>query len=382
MLSVARLAENVVKLWLSIAARFQQVWRSLIALRNALLIGRVAVVAGIVLLLLLVRSWPIEVWNFYTKHSEALTPALAPLGTILVGLGTFAIGIGTMRVNRQQAKTSAQQAVITAFYNAVSRLASDKIEERLGGIYMLERISRDSPDDHWTVMETLTAFVRERTRAEAERLEKPLEQRKAELAHRLWEEAGRPEGRCAEFWNKAVDLETYGEPPATDIAAVLMVIARRSEDRLALERRGERVLDLGGAGLRKANLSKAHLQRANLTGTHLERADLSNAHLQRAILVGAHLERACLMAADLQVALLTRAYLYDAELDGACLQRAWLFRAHLHGADLTGARLEGAFLAGTEGLTQDQIEGAFGDLATKLPKGLTRPAHWMIQPAR
>ena len=61
-----------------------------------------------------------------------------------------------MRVARQQASTGAQQALIaertaitTAFHNAVNRLASDKIEERLGGIYILERIARESLDDHW-----------------------------------------------------------------------------------------------------------------------------------------------------------------------------------------------------------------------------------------
>jgi hypothetical protein len=43
-------------------------------------------------------------------------------------------------------------------------LGSDKLEVRLGGIYSLERISKESPDDYWTVMENLTAFVRERSR--------------------------------------------------------------------------------------------------------------------------------------------------------------------------------------------------------------------------
>jgi hypothetical protein len=196
MLSVTRLAADVAStIWPPLAARFQQVWRWLIAprdplnrailrVRGARLIyllsstygARLAVATGISLVLLLVLPWHAQerfsiskVWDFYTRNRDALTPALAPLGTILVGLGTIAVGIGTMRVNRQQAKTSAQQAVTTAFYNAVSRLASDKIEERLGGIYMLERISRDSLDDHWTVMETLTAFIRERTQPEAER---------------------------------------------------------------------------------------------------------------------------------------------------------------------------------------------------------------------
>ena len=93
-------------------------------------------------------SWISDVWGFYRANQTTLTPLLAPLGTILDGLGTFAIGIGTMGVSRQQAKTAVQQAVTTAFHNAVSWLASDKIEERLGGIYILERVARDSLNDH------------------------------------------------------------------------------------------------------------------------------------------------------------------------------------------------------------------------------------------
>jgi hypothetical protein len=107
-------------------------------------------------------SWVSAAWGFYKENQGSLTPLLAPLGTILVGLGTFAVGIGTMGVSRQQARTATQQVVTTAFHNAVSRLASDKTEERLGGIYILERVARDSLIDHWPVMETLTAFVRAR----------------------------------------------------------------------------------------------------------------------------------------------------------------------------------------------------------------------------
>ena len=67
---------------------------------------------------------------------------------------------------------------------AVEQLGSDKLEVRLGGIYSLERISKESPDDYWTVMENLTAFVRERSRRnEAERTSQDLEQRVSRRAY-------------------------------------------------------------------------------------------------------------------------------------------------------------------------------------------------------
>ncbi len=52
------------------------------------------------------------------------------------------------------------------FNRAVDQLGSEKLEVRLGAIYTLKRISRDPRyvDYRVPVLETLTAYVRERTR--------------------------------------------------------------------------------------------------------------------------------------------------------------------------------------------------------------------------
>jgi uncharacterized protein (DUF2126 family) len=65
-----------------------------------------------------------------------------------------------------------------------------------------------------------------------------------------------------------------------------------------------------------------------------------------------------------------------ADLTGAQLVGANLTRAQLKEADLTHAQLYGANLTGALGLTQAQVEAAFGDAATRLPTGLERPASW------
>jgi hypothetical protein len=44
---------------------------------------------------------------------------------------------------------------------AVNTKGEPNIEVRLGAIYALERIAFDSPRDHWTIMEVLTAYVRQ-----------------------------------------------------------------------------------------------------------------------------------------------------------------------------------------------------------------------------
>ena len=50
------------------------------------------------------------------------------------------------------------------YTKAIEQLGSEKLDVRIGGIYALERIARDSARDHPTVMEVLAAFIREHSR--------------------------------------------------------------------------------------------------------------------------------------------------------------------------------------------------------------------------
>jgi hypothetical protein len=154
---------------------------------------------------------------------------------------------------------------------------------RLGGIYSLERISKESPDDYWTVMENVTAFIRERSRRmEGERTSAAFDERVSRRAYFLWLEAGRPEGVGDLFWAYAVELEKFGGPPPTDITAALTMVMRRGERSRKRETENHWRLDLTDAILRKANLVAAHLEGAILFKAHLEGALLSHAHLEQA----------------------------------------------------------------------------------------------------
>jgi hypothetical protein len=135
----------------------------------------------------------------------------------------------------------AQEGQLTErFTRAIEQLGSEKLEVRLGGIYALERIARDSPKDHWTIMEVLTAFVRERAP-----------------------------------WLDDQPSSPGTEPPPlrTDIQAILTVLGRR----MRTHGKGEALplaLDLSRTDLRGANLGDAHLEGAILGGAHLEGVDL------------------------------------------------------------------------------------------------------------
>jgi hypothetical protein len=66
----------------------------------------------------------------------------------------------------RQAEVAQRDHVGEMFNRAVDQLGIEKLEVRLGAIYTLKRISRDPQyaDYKVPILETLTAYVRERTR--------------------------------------------------------------------------------------------------------------------------------------------------------------------------------------------------------------------------
>ena len=212
------------------------------------------------------------------------------------------------------------------FAKAIEQLGSDKREIRLGGIYALERVARDSARDYWPVIEVLTAYVREH----------------APLPPKAQQQAATPsERRTATRQPRRSDAPTHtvgprAAHPRSDIQAILTVIGRRQR---RFGNGEEQRLDLHGTNLPGAELPNAQLEGADLTG-----ANLTDAVLTEAVLTGAGLTGAGLRDADLTGAKLWEADLRGANLGGAILLEAELTEAHLREADLTRANLREAFL--------------------------------------
>jgi hypothetical protein len=83
-----------------------------------------------------------------------------------------------------------------------------------------------------------------------------------------------------------------------------------------------------------------------------------------------------LIGADLRATDLRGADLRGASLVGADLRGRSLALTDMTGADLRGADLSNTDLGSALFLLQSQVESAHGDRATRLPRTLTRPAHW------
>jgi hypothetical protein len=295
----------------------------------------------IVVLLVLFLDWYIAPEKPGERKDLVLAAAQILGGTAL--LSGLYFTWRNLQVNREGQITE-------RFTRAIDQLGetdddgNKRLEIRLGGVYALERIARDSEDDHGPIVEVLTAYVREHA---------PWPPKPSEAN----EEAPRPE---------------------PDVQAVLTVLGRRT--RYYGSGEGER-LDLAETDLRGSHLREAHLEGAVLREAHLEGARLSGARLEGAYLYKAHLEGARLAEARLEGAVLAAARLEGAHLEGAHLREArlegaYLYKAHLEGAHLERAHLEGADLSKAIGLTQEQIGLANGNRQTKLPDGLDHPARW------
>jgi uncharacterized protein YjbI with pentapeptide repeats len=207
--------------------------------------------------------------------------------------------------------------VTDRFNKAVDHVGSEKLEIRLGGIFALARIARDSPTDRSAIYEILSAYVR----------------------------------------LKSADPTGTPEAPNADIQAALTVLANRPISRHC----AKQVLDLTGARLRGADLNGGNFTNASFRDADLARAQFYAADLRAANFAGAGLQYA---------------YLRDARISHSNLTSADLSNASLRGCDCAGVLFAGTRLAETslidadlryaKYLTKEQISRSVVD-NTRLP---------------
>jgi hypothetical protein len=78
---------------------------------------------------------------------------------LTLGAGLFAAGV--LVYTARNFRLSREAQVTDRYTKAITQLGDDKPDVRIGGIYALERVARDSRRDHPAVMEVLAAFIRE-----------------------------------------------------------------------------------------------------------------------------------------------------------------------------------------------------------------------------
>ncbi len=236
------------------------------------------------------------------------------------------------RVTLEKTLNAAREGQLPDRYTkAVGQLGSDNLDVRIGGIYALQHIARDSPEIyHPMVIEVLATFVREHS-------------------HEQW---------------PLPKHETDPAPPRTtrpDVQAAANIICY--QDHIPY------LFDLAHVELPGAKLPGAKLQGVNFEGgAILDRANFINADLREARLSSASLHGTLLEYADLSGATLIGADLSYTTLKNVNLRGASLAFAHFHHADFTAMDLTGV-----------DLSKADLNMAT-WPEHVAPPPGWQLNP--
>ena len=233
---------------------------------------------------------------------------------------------------QEQADTAHQGLIYDRYQRGAQMLGSDVLSVRMAGIYALQRLAEEQPEQyHIQIMQLFCAFVRN------------------------------PAGSQ----DYPVEKYSYGETAVAlrlDIQAVMDSIGRRSNAGINIEQETDSFkLDLHSSDLRGARLEGHNLSESNLMNSDLSEAVMNQADLRGATLSGANLSKTVLENCDLEGASLTQADFTEAFVDGGNLSSSFMMgsifsdtifnRSNLSGANLCpatyfGSSFEGANLSG------------------------------------
>jgi hypothetical protein len=368
--------------------------------RTARFLGLLALFAVVVGTLLFLLDWYIAPDTSGERKDLILTLAQILGGAALL-TGLY-FTWRTLQVNREGQITD-------RFTRAIEQLGATsdeekkgrKVEIRVGGIYALERIARDSERDCWTIVRVLSAYIRENAPGLGGALSND---ERREIIRR------RAQYMYPQYQHEQLDIQA-----ALDVIKVLLEQCERQNGKRAGRPLYLNNTDLSFGDFRQANLEEASIRNAKLVGIRLRGANLRKAHLRTSVLMGADLRETNFEGADLEevnfeLARLNKATfgkatpdkladlrktnfeganlqevtfkgvdLREATFKGANLQKATFKEADLWGATVSDATLHGADLRGAKNLTQPKLEETSGDETTLLPSNLKPPMRWRVQ---
>ena len=221
------------------------------------------------------------------------------------------------------------------FKNAIEHLGSDSESIRMGGIYGLYHVVRESRGYADTVLKILCAHAKSiMAKPEYAKQEKPSNEITAilDVLFPIDYKNGKPD----DVLFVKVDISNWHLRGAD--------VNFRNMQRITGEGVNLSLARLHGAHLMETALLEANLMMADLSEANLMMADLSSANLSEADLAAANLSAANLMLADLSAADLSNANLLAADLAAANLSEANLSAADLSEANLSEANLSAAHL--------------------------------------
>ncbi|MEP4031946.1 pentapeptide repeat-containing protein [Roseibium polysiphoniae] len=308
-----------------------------------------AAIRNIGLVLVAVFGAPFLVWRSIVAQKQV---DIAEQGQITDRINKAVEGLGAEKVQKivdekprfrkkgGQWMTDADGVVVTAIRpdgkplveRSVYEISVPNLEVRIGSIYALERIAKDSLRDHLQIMEILCAYVRENSRVEG-----------LTPADEIIE---RPDVR-------------------SDLQVAITVLGRRSDRQMAKERSSKFRLDLQGSDLSGVDFS----------GGDFSAAKFHRCRLEASIFVDCHLSATQFFGSLLNYSDFARANLEGTRFDGATINKPIpsnggmnliLALANIYGATFIGSDISAIdYLGGVE-----ETNLTFGSKDTKLHPSL------------
>jgi uncharacterized protein YjbI with pentapeptide repeats len=255
------------------------------------------------------------------KGREHLFHIVAAVALLLGVLVTWTQFQYTANSNERVIIATREAQVTERLARAVEMLGKEDIAVRVGALYALERLARDSPKDYRTVMELLLTVVREHAP-----LPRPADVSPSDRRH---------------------DRQL--------VQAAMTIIGRRTLD--TDETRPYPHWRLSGT-----DLTDLWLSRGNYAGFTFMGADLSGSVLIATKLSGASFEGAVMQSVQLNDASLDRADFMNADLTCSSMQNVDASGSRFYGTRMIGASLSGK-LAGAKFNYADLTSGSlFGDV--------------------
>ena len=274
--------------------------------------------------------------EFWPTNFADWAEAVRNVGLVAGGIAAFGVAAWALHLNRLRTRNDgrrlandAQRLITDTYVKAIEQLGHGKMEVRLGAIYALERIARDAEDFdlHWSIMETLCAYVRERPASEWGKKAEQNEDQSADVPIA-----------------KNVSSEKRVRPP-TDIQAILSVLHRRSDHRKMLEQEKSLLLNFRFFDWTNANLHEIHLDGADLVYTYFNNSNLAGSSFIGCDMRGATFNNAHLFHTDLTKSLLGHAKFNGADLTCTNFTCSDLVSAYLNDADLRWSILQRAVIS-------------------------------------
>ena len=288
------------------------------------------------------KTWLPSAWKWLGSSEDGKAyngDILRNVGFIVAGVVALAFALWRALVAQSQARAAhgqaqtAQQSLLNERYQRGAEMLGSPVPSvRLGGIFALQRLAEERPEQyHVQVMRLLCAFVKD------------------------------PDGDAATYAGGHVSpVRIARHSLRQDVQAAVEGISTLLPGWTVVDREPGDYIDLRGSRLSGIRLEGGDLSGVDLTDAELVRADLENTNIRGAILTRAQLQDSNLRSADLTGTNMVRTNLAQADLSHATLDATYLIQAILDEASFDQASLAQTWFSQTQ-VRQSQLDQTVPD---------------------